>query len=380
MAISSTIERQLTVPFVDLQAQHHALGAEIHRAANEVLTDCNFILGRQVKEFEQAFASYIGVAHAIGVSNGLDALRIALAALDIGPGDEVIVPANTYIATALAVSALGARVVLVDCDPQTFNIDPNKLERAITSRTRVVIPVHLTGQPADMNPLLGIAERRGLQVLEDAAQAHGARYHGQVCGSMGIAGCFSFYPAKNLGAAGDGGVIATQNGKLAQRARRLSNYGEVVKYEHAEKGFNARLDTLHAAILKVKLPHLDGWNQKRAQNAQRYRDKLARVPGVGLQSVLPDCTHVYHLFMIQAPRRDALRQFLQDRGVQTGIHYPTPIHLQAAYADHGWKKGDFPVAENLASRIVSLPMFPELTGEQIDYVCEQIAEFMKDQA
>jgi dTDP-4-amino-4,6-dideoxygalactose transaminase len=380
MAISSTIERQLTVPFVDLQAQHHALGAEIHRAANEVLTDCNFILGRQVKEFEQAFASYIGVAHAIGVSNGLDALRIALAALDIGPGDEVIVPANTYIATALAVSALGARVVLVDCDPQTFNIDPNKLERAITSRTRVVIPVHLTGQPADMNPILGIAERRGLQVLEDTAQAHGARYHGQVCGSMGIAGCFSFYPAKNLGAAGDGGMIATQNGKLAQRARRLCNYGEVVKYEHAEKGFNARLDTLHAAILQVKLPHLDGWNQKRAQNAQRYRDKLARVPGVGLQSVLPDCTHVYHLFTIQAPRRDALRQFLQDRGIQTGIHYPTPIHLQAAYADHGWKKGDFPVAENLASRIVSLPMFPELTNEQIDYVCEQIAEFMKDQA
>lgn len=380
MAISSAIEQQLAVPFVDLQAQHRAIGAEVRRAADEVLTDCNFILGRQVKEFEQAFASYIGVAHAIGVSNGLDALRIALATLDIGPGDEVIVPANTYIATALAVSALGARVVLVDCDPQTFNIDPNKLERAITSRTRVVIPVHLTGQPADMNPILGIAERRGLQVLEDTAQAHGARYHGQVCGSMGIAGCFSFYPAKNLGAAGDGGMIATQNGKLAQRARRLCNYGEVVKYEHAEKGFNARLDTLHAAILHVKLPHLDNWNQRRAQNAQRYRDKLARVPGVELQSVLPDCTHVYHLFMIQVPRRDALRQFLQDHGVQTGIHYPTPIHLQAAYADHGWKKGDFPVTEGLASRIVSLPMFPELTNEQIDYVCDHVAEFMKNQA
>jgi dTDP-4-amino-4,6-dideoxygalactose transaminase len=380
MAISSTIEQQLAVPFVDLQAQHRAIGAEVRRAADEVLTDCNFVLGRQVKEFEQAFASYIGVAHAIGVSNGLDALRIALATLDIGPGDEVIVPANTYIATALAVSALGARGVLVDCDPQTFNIDPNKLERAITSRTRVVIPVHLTGQPADMNPILGIAERRGLQVLEDTAQAHGARYHGQVCGSMGIAGCFSFYPAKNLGAAGDGGMIATQNGKLAQRARRLCNYGEVVKYEHTEKGFNARLDTLHAAILQVKLPHLDDWNQRRAQNAQRYRDKLARVPGVELQSVLPDCTHVYHLFMIQVPRRDALRQFLQDHGVQTGIHYPTPIHLQAAYADHGWKKGDFPVTEALASRIVSLPMFPELTNEQIDYVCDHVAEFMKNQA
>jgi dTDP-4-amino-4,6-dideoxygalactose transaminase len=362
---------------VDLQSQHRALAAEIRSATDAVLTDCNFILGRQVREFEQAFAAYIGVAHAIGVSNGLDALRIALAALEIGPEDEVIVPANTYIATALAVSALGARVVLVDCDASSYNLDPNKLERAITSRTRVVIPVHLTGQPAHMDPILEIAERRGLQVLEDAAQAHGARYHGQSCGSMGIAGCFSFYPAKNLGAAGDGGMIVTQNGKLAQRARRLCNYGEVVKYEHAEKGFNARLDTLHAAILQVKLPHLDGWNQKRAQNAQRYRDKLAKIPGVGLQAVLPDCTHVYHLFMIQVSRRDALRQFLQDRGVQTGIHYPTPIHLQAAYADHGWKKGDFPVAEELASRIVSLPMFPELTAEQIDYVCGQIAEFVR---
>ena len=349
-------------------------------AVDEVLTDCNFILGKQVREFEQAFAAYVGVAHAVGVSNGLDALRIALAALDIGPGDEVIVPANTYIATALAVSALGARVVLVDCDASTYNIDPEQLERAITARTRVMIPVHLTGQPADMAPILEIAERRGLQVLEDAAQAHGARYQGQLCGSMGIAGCFSFYPAKNLGAAGDAGMIVTQNGKLAQRARRLSNYGEVVKYEHAEKGFNARLDTLHAAILRVKLPHLDDWNEKRTQHAQRYRDRLARISGITLQSVLPDCTSVYHLFIVQTPCRDALRQFLQDRGVQTGIHYPTPIHLQAAYADHGWKKGDFPVAEELASRIVSLPMFPELRSEQIDYVCEQIGEFVKAQS
>ena len=383
MAITSTNldqHTQTAVPFVDLQAQHRALAAEIRVAVDEVLTDCNFILGRQVREFEQAFAAYIGVAHAVGVSNGLDALRIALAALDIGPGDEVIVPANTYIATALAVSALGARVVLVDCDASTYNLDPAKLERAITSRTRVVIPVHLTGQPANMAPILEIAERRGLQVLEDAAQAHGARYQGQRCGSIGIAGCFSFYPAKNLGAAGDGGMIVTQNGKLAQRARKLSNYGEVVKYEHTDKGLNARLDTLHAAILQVKLPHLDHWNQKRAQHAQRYRERLAGIPNIGMQSVLPECTHVYHLFMVQTSRRDALRQFLQDRGVQTGIHYPTPIHLQTAYADHGWKKGDFPVAEELSSRIVSLPMFPELRDEQIDYVCEQIGEFVKAQS
>ena len=371
---------QTTVPFVDLQAQHRALAADIRVAVDEVLTDCNFILGRQVREFEQAFAAYVGVGHAVGVSNGLDALRIALAALDIGPGDEVIVPANTYIATALAVSVLGARVVLVDCDASTYNLDPARLERAITSRTRVVIPVHLTGQPADMAPILEIAERRGLQVLEDAAQAHGAQYRGRRCGSMGIAGCFSFYPAKNLGAAGDGGMIVTQNEKLARQARKLSNYGEVVKYEHTDKGVNARLDTLHAAILGVKLPHLDEWNRRRARHAQRYRERLAEVGDIRLQAVLPESTHVYHLFMVQTSRRDALRQFLQDRGVQTGIHYPTPIHLQPAYADHGWKKGDFPVAEELASRIVSLPMFPELKDEQIDYVCRQIGEFVKAKA
>ena len=368
---------QTTVPFVDLQAQHRALAADIRVAVDEVLTDCNFILGKQVGEFERAFAAYVGVGHAVGVSNGLDALRIALAALGIGPGDEVIVPANTYIATALAASALGARVVLVDCDASTYNLDPAKLERAITLRTRVVIPVHLTGQPADMAPILEIAERRGLQVLEDAAQAHGAQYRGRPCGSMGIAGCFSFYPAKNLGAAGDGGMIVTPNEKLARQARKLSNYGEVVKYEHTEKGLNARLDTLHAAILQVKLPHLDDWNRQRARHAQRYRQRLAGIGDIRLPGVLPECTHVYHLFMVQTSRRDALHQFLQDRGVQTGIHYPTPIHLQPAYADHGWKKGDFPVAEELASQIVSLPMFPELRDEQIDYVCERIGEFMQ---
>jgi dTDP-4-amino-4,6-dideoxygalactose transaminase len=379
---SANLESRLStgVPFVDLQAQQRALADEIRAAVDEVLSSCNFILGKQVREFEEAFASYAGAGHAVGVSSGLDALRIALAALEIGPGDEVIVPANTYIATALAVSSLGARVVLVDCDASTYNLDPAKVARAITARTKVIIPVHLTGQPAEMAPILEIAARHGLQVVEDAAQAHGARYHGRLCGSMGVAGCFSFYPAKNLGAAGDGGMIVTQDEALARRARKLSNYGEVAKYQHAEKGLNCRLDTLQAAILKVKLPHLNDWNCQRAAHAHRYRQRLQGLSDICLQGVLPDCTHVYHLFMVQNSRRDALRQYLQERGVQTGIHYPTPIHLQPAYADHGWKKGDFPVAEEISSRIVSLPMFPELTDEQIDFVCRQISQFVKKES
>lgn len=363
------------VPFVDLQAQSRALSAQIHGAVEEVLSTCNFILGKQVAEFEQAFARYVGAQHAIGVGSGLDALRIALVALQIGPEDEVIVPANTFIATALAVSSVGARVVLVDCDASTFNIDPVNVERAINARTKAIIPVHLTGQPADMGAIGEIAARHRLLVVEDAAQAHGALYRGRPCGSIGAAGCFSFYPAKNLGAAGDGGMITTNDAEIAQRARRFRNYGEASKYDHVERGWNTRLDTLQAAILNIKLRHLPEWNLKRNSHAELYRRLLKGVGDLGFQSLVPETTHVYHLFMVETARRDGLRKHLETRGVQTGIHYPTPIHLEAAYADLGHKRGDFPNAERLATRIVSLPMYAELQDDQIEYVCEQVRSF-----
>jgi dTDP-4-amino-4,6-dideoxygalactose transaminase len=339
---------QSTIPFVDLQAQYRSISADLLAATEEVLSKCNFILGKQVSEFEEEFARFAGVKHAVGVSSGLDALRIALAALNIGPGHEVILPANTYIATAYAVSAVGAKPVLVDCDRSNYNINSAAIEPAITTRTKAIIPVHLTGQAVDMNPVLEIAERRGLHVIEDAAQAHGAQSHGRPCGSMGAAGCFSFYPGKNLGAAGDGGLVTTNDANLAARMRVFRNNGELKKYEHVEKGLNARLDTLQAAILKVKLRHLPEWNRKRAAHAERYRTLLSGINGLRLQSLIPGSTHVYHLFMVETDRRDELKKFLEDRGIQTGIHYPTPIHLQIAYSDLGYKKDAFPNAEYLA--------------------------------
>src|SRR5215217_1117555 len=262
------------VPFVDLAAQQASIQTEIGAAIQRVLSECNFVLGPQVEEFERDFARFVGCEHAVGVSNGLDALRLALIAMDIGPADEVILPANTYIATALAVSAVGARPALIDCDPQTCNIDVSLVEPAITPRTKAVIPVHLTGQSADMDPILEVASRHGLYVVEDAAQAHGTLYKGRPCGSIGVAGCFSFYPGKNLGACGDGGMVTTNNSNLAERLHRLRNYGQRAKYEHVEKGLNARLDTLQAAILTVKLRYLRQWNKARAAHAENYKEML----------------------------------------------------------------------------------------------------------
>jgi dTDP-4-amino-4,6-dideoxygalactose transaminase len=363
---------------VDLQAQYRSISKELLAATEEVLSKCNFILGKQVAEFEEEFARFAGVKHAVGVSSGLDALRIALAALNIGSGHEVILPANTYIATAYAVSAVGARPVLVDCDRSNYNIDPAAIEGAITARTKAIIPVHLTGQAADMDLILEIAARRGLHVIEDAAQAHGAQYHGRPCGSMGVAGCFSFYPGKNLGAAGDGGLVTTNDANLATRMRVFRNNGEVKKYEHVEKGLNARLDTLQAAILRVKLPRLTEWNRKRGTHADRYRALLSTINGIHLQSLIPGATHVHHLFMVETNHRDELRKYLEERGVQTGIHYPTPIHLQVAYSDLGYKKGAFPNAEYLATRILSLPMFAELTEDQIAHVSGLVRSFAEE--
>ncbi|MFQ5578497.1 MAG: DegT/DnrJ/EryC1/StrS family aminotransferase, partial [Anaerolineae bacterium] len=314
----------LPIPFVDLAAQYREIEDDINTAIRRVLARSHFILGPPVAEFEQAFARFVEVEHAVGVSSGLDALRLALLALDIGPGDEVIVPANTYIATALAVSAVGARPVLVDCRPDTYNIDPALIEPAITPHTRAIMPVHLTGQAADMDSVLQLVARRNLHGVDDDAHAHGTRYQGRACGSLGILGCFSFYPGKNLGAYGDGGIITTSNVQLADRLRRLRNYGQRVKYEHVEKGLNARLDGLQAAVLNVKLPHLPRWNQARAAHAENYQELLTGVGDLTFQHRLPASSHIYHLFIIQTGHRDALQQYLTNAGVQTGVHYPVP--------------------------------------------------------
>ena len=363
------------VPFFDAVAQQRAVMAETQVAIQDVLDEARFILGPQVGEFERAFAELVGVGHAVGVSSGLDALRLALTALDVGAGDEVILPANTYIATALAVSAVGARPVLVDCDPRTYLIDCGQIGAAVTPRTRAIIPVHLTGQAADMDAVLDLAGAHGLLVVEDAAQAHGATYQGRSCGAMGTFGCFSFYPSKNLGACGDAGIVTTGDGRLADRVRRLRNYGEEAKYHHVEQGTNARLDTLQAAVLSVRLRRLAAWNQARNRHAERYRRLLAGVGDLAFQQQAPGSDHVYHLFVVETGRRDELRRHLHDAGVQTGVHYPVPIHLQRAYEDLGHKPGDFPNAERLAARMLSLPMFPELRPEQLAYVADQVRRF-----
>ena len=365
----------LRVPFFDAVAQQRSVMAETLAAIQDVLDEARFIVGPQVGEFERAFASLVGVGHAVGVSSGLDALRLALTALDVVPGDEVILPANTYIATALAVSAVGARPVLVDCDPRTYLIDCGQIGPAITARTKAIIPVHLTGQAADMDAVLDLARAHGLHVVEDAAQAHGATYRGRSCGAMGALGCFSFYPSKNLGACGDAGMVTTGDGRLADRVRRLRNYGEEAKYHHVEKGTNARLDTLQAAVLSVRLRQLAAWNKARNRHAERYRRLLTGVGDITFQDQAPGSNHVYHLFVVETGRRDELREHLAEAGVQTGVHYPVPIHLQRAYEDLGHKPGDFPNAERLAARMLSLPMFPELRPEQLAYVADQIRRF-----
>jgi dTDP-4-amino-4,6-dideoxygalactose transaminase len=328
-----------------------------------------------VRHFEEEFARFVASEHAVGVGSGLDALRLGLLALEVGPGDEVIVPANTYIATALAVSEVGADVVLVDCDAATYNIDPQAVEAAVTARTKALLPVHFAGQAADMAPLLQLAEARDLEVVEDAAQAHGTRYRDQPCGSIGKLACFSFYPGKNLGAYGDGGLVTTSDSAVVERIRRLRNYGERTKYEHVVKGVNSRLDALQAAFLSVKLRHLPAWNEARSRHADAYAAELDGVGDLALQQRSDSSTHVYHLFIVETERRDALREHLSERGVQTGIHYPIPIHRQQAYADLELPAGSFPVAERLARQTLSLPMYPELTSEQIGAVTGAIREF-----
>jgi dTDP-4-amino-4,6-dideoxygalactose transaminase len=365
----------MNVPFMNLKAQYATIHDEIGVVIQKVLQNANFILGGEMTEFEKAFAAFSECKFGVGVASGLDAIKLALRALNIGPGDEVITAANTFIATTLAVSSIGATPVLVDIDPETYNIAVDKIKAAITPRTRAIMPVHLYGQPADMDPILKIAREHKLYVIEDASQSHGARYRGRRTGSMGDVSSFSLYPGKNLGAYGDAGVITTDNAELAEKISIMRNYGSKVKYYHEMLGENSRLDTLQAAVLNVKLRYLDAWNAARRKNAALYNRLLQGIDGVVTPIVLADIEPVYHLYVVRVTRRDDLIPFLHAQGIGTIIHYPVPIHLQEAYRSHGWKKGDFPLTEQYAGEILSLPMFAELTEEQIEYVCAAIRRF-----
>lgn len=364
----------MKVPFVDLRVQYRSLQDEVHTAMERVLAESDFILGRELHVFEEEFAQFCGVRHAVGVDTGLSALELGLRSLGIGPGDEVITAANTFIATASAISFTGARPVLVDIEPETYNLDPNAVEETITNHTKAIMPVHLYGQPADMDPILEIARRHDLFVVEDACQAHGALYKGRRAGSLGDFAAFSFYPAKNLGAYGDGGILVTDDSDVADMVRMLRNYGQREKYHHALLAFNRRLDTLQAAVLRVKLRYLNQWNEQRRRNATLYSERLGEVV-LARPVEAAHAKHVYHLYVVRVRDRDALQRYLKAHDVATGIHYPIPIHFQEAYRELGYQVGDFPVTEAYAGQILSLPMYPELTENQIQYVVDCIKEF-----
>jgi dTDP-4-amino-4,6-dideoxygalactose transaminase len=357
----------MQIPLVDLRAQFLSLQPEVEAAMTEVFARCDFVLGESVAQFEANFAAYCGVPHAIGVDSGVSALELVLRAWGIGPGDEVITAANSFIASASAISFTGAHPVLVDVDPRTYLMTPEAVERAITPRTQVIMPVHLYGQPVDMDPILALAKVHGLRVLEDACQAHGARCRGARVGSLGDAAAFSFHPEKNLGAYGDGGAVVTADPALAAALRVLRNYGQREKDHHVSPAYNRRLDTLQAAVLDVKLRHLDAANTARARAARLYRALLADLP-VDLPYPSEWAEHVYHLFVVQVNDRDAVLERLKEAGVGAGIHYPIPIHLQSTYAYLGYGRGSFPVTERVAERVLSLPLYPELREEQIEHV------------
>jgi dTDP-4-amino-4,6-dideoxygalactose transaminase len=359
------------IPFLDLKSIQLEHAEVLKVAFDRVLQSGWYILGDELKQFEQEYAAWCGAGHAVGVANGLDALVLSLRALDIGPGDEVIVPSNTYIATWLAVSHVGATPVPVEPDPRTFNIDPTLVEAAITRRTRALMPVHLYGQPAELDPLLSLARAHGLRVIEDAAQAHGARYKGRRVGAHSDAVCWSFYPGKNLGALGDAGAVTTQDFEVADRLRILRNYGSRVKYHNESIGWNSRLDELQAAFLRAKLPRLDAGNRRREDIARCYLSGLVGL-NVVLPQVHPDCESAWHLFVIRHADRDRLARRLAERGVATAIHYPVAPHLQPAYAALGLKSGALPVSEALHAEVLSLPMGPTMTLDQAQCVVEAI--------
>lgn len=365
----------MSIPFLDLRPAYEELRDELDAAYRRVMASGQYVLEREVEGFEHEFATYCGARRGIGVGNGLDALHLILRACGIREGDEVTVPATTFIATWLAVSYTGATPVPVDCQPHTQNLDPSRLSEAVGPRTRAIIVVHVFGQPAEMDPILEVGRRHGLRIVEDAAQAHGARYRGRRVGSLGDAAAFSLYPTKNLGALGDAGTVVTNDERLAESVRSMRNYGSREKYRHEEQGFNSRLDALQAAFLRVKLTHLDAWNDRRRAIAHRYLRELAGIPGLELPRVPEWSEPVWHLFVIRHSRRDELRRWLNAEGVETLLHYPVPPHLSGAYADRGWKEGAFPVAEASSRTSLSLPMGPHLTDAQARHVISSLRAY-----
>ena len=367
----------MDIPLCDLKAQYDSIASEIDPLMREVVASTRYIGGPQVSGFEEEFARYSGAAHCVGVSSGTSALHLAFIGTGLKPGDEVLTVSHTFIATAEPIVTLGARVRFVDIDERTYNMDVSQIEAAITPKTKLLLPVHLYGQPADMDPILEIAAARGLQVIEDSAQAHGARYKGErVCGGIAPMGTFSFYPGKNLGAYGDAGAITCADGTIAERMRSLSNHGRADKYLHDEEGFNFRLDALQAAILRVKLRHLPDWTKARRRVAALYNERLAANERVTTPYVAPWAEPVFHLYVVRVPQRDRVLAGLREKGIDAGIHYPVPLHLQPAYRYLGYEEGAFPVTERVAKEILSLPIFPEMTESQVDQVVETLESIL----
>ena len=375
----------MNVPLLDLQLQYASVRDDVRQAVERVFDSQRFVLGDEVRKLETAIAEYVETKHSIACASGSDALLLALMALDVGPGDEIITTPFTFFATGAAIARSGARPVFVDIDPRTYNLDPSRVSDLINSRTKAILPVHIYGQCADMDPLLAISEPRGVPIIEDAAQAIGATDRGRKAGSMGLMGTFSFYPTKNLGGAGDGGILTTSDDDMAQRLRRLRNHGGANEYQHEEVGINSRLDELQAAVLNVKLPHLDKWSDERARKADIYDDLLSKAP-LDFDLVPParreGARHIFHQYVIRVPgHRDALMEHLKDHGVGTKVYYPIPLHRQECFAYLGYKEGEFPEAERAARETFALPIYPELTESQQAYVVEMLESFkVKDQA
>jgi dTDP-4-amino-4,6-dideoxygalactose transaminase len=356
------------IPFLDLKAQYKSIKPDIDEAVLGVLESTQFVLGEHVAAFERDFASYCGAKHAIAVNSGTSALHLALLAAGVGPGDEVITIPFTFVATVSAICYSGATPVFVDIEPRSFTMDPSQLEQAITPRTKAILPVHLYGQMADMTAIQAIASRYGIPVIEDACQAHGAEYGGIRAGSLGLSGCFSFYPGKNLGAYGEGGAVVTSDDTQAQKMRTLRDWGQEQRYHHVVKGFNYRMDGIQGAVLGVKLRHLESWTELRRSRARHYDSLLADSETVQAPEQLPGRRHVYHIYAVRTPNRGDLQRMLQAEGIHTGLHYPIPVHLQPAHADLGYKTGDFPESEAAANEVLSLPIFPEMTAMQVEQV------------